>query len=89
MEQCRTRHVHQTSRVATVPEVGLMLGLRTEMEGLQPFLDPWVKKQNLLPLIKEKGEFVALQRKTGKQGEQRKPGNRGTKKTGKQRAAKL
>ena len=61
-----------------------MLGLRTEMEGLQPFLDPWVKKQNLLPLIKEKGEFVALQRKTGKQGEQRKPGNRGTGEQGKQ-----
>ena len=59
MEQSRTRHVHQTNKVATVPEVGLMLGLRTEMEGLQPFLDPWVKKQNLLPLIKEKGEFVA------------------------------
>ena len=59
MEQCRTRHVLQTSKVATVPEVGLMLGLRTEMGGVQPFLDPWVKKQNLLPLIKEKGEFVA------------------------------
>ena len=71
-----------------------MLGLRTEMEGLQPFLDPWVKKQNLLPLIKEKGEFAAQQRKTGKQGEQENRGtgervNRGTRKTGKQRAAKL
>ena len=59
MERSRTRHAHQTSMVATVPEVGLMLGLRTEMEGLQPFLDPWVKKQNLLPLIKEKGKFAA------------------------------
>ena len=59
MEQCHTRHVHQTSKVATVPEVGLMLALRTEMGGVEPFPDPWVKKQNLLPLIKEKGKFVA------------------------------
>lgn len=57
-----------------------MLGLRTEMGGVQPFLDPWVKKQNLLPLIKEKGEFVAQQMKTGKQGEQenREQGTTGT-----------
>ena len=78
MEQCPTRHVHQTSKVATVPEVGVMLGLRTEMEGLRPFLDHWVKKQNLLPLIKEKGEFVVQGRKTGKL---REPGNKENRET--------
>ena len=43
-----------------------------------------MKKQNLLPLIKEKGEFVAQQRKTAKQGEQENRATTGTGEQGKQ-----